>query len=194
MLLSRRGRRRLTEPGLRRRVWTIARADDDTAIGQVSLRFDGHRATLGYVLARAFWGRGLATEAARAAVAAALALPHIELVWAYCDVDNRASARVMEKAGMQSEGVLRRWAVHPNLSNKRETSLPFARALLRGRRALARPRQGQEPAREEVVAVRAPHVERPLQIEIPRGFDVGAPEGGVALPLVGPIFPASYSG
>lgn len=105
-----------TRPGLQRRVWTIRATDDDTAIGQVSLRFDGHRATLGYVLARAFWGRGLATEAARAAVAAALELPHIELVWAYCDVDNRASARVMEKAGMLPEGVLRRWAVHPNLS------------------------------------------------------------------------------
>lgn len=102
---------------LLRRVWTITGTGDDTAIGQVSLRFDGQRATLGYVLARPFWGRGLATEAARAAVAAALALPAIQLVWAYCDVDNRASARVMEKAGMRSEGVLRRWAVHPNLSD-----------------------------------------------------------------------------
>ena len=69
------------------------------------------RSEIGFILRRDLWRRGLATEAAGAAVAAALALPTIQLVWAYCDVDNRASARVMEKAGMRSEGVLRRWAV-----------------------------------------------------------------------------------
>ena len=32
-----------------------------------------------------------------------------------CDVDNLASARVMEKAGLAREGILRRWIIHPNL-------------------------------------------------------------------------------
>ena len=32
-------------------------------------------------------------------------------VWAYCDVANTRSARVMEKAGLTYEGTLRRWAV-----------------------------------------------------------------------------------
>jgi RimJ/RimL family protein N-acetyltransferase len=45
-----------------------------------------------------------------------LAQPEIHRVWAVCDVDNLASARVMEKSGMEREGRLRRWAVHPNLS------------------------------------------------------------------------------
>jgi hypothetical protein len=39
-------------------------------------------------------------------------------VWALCDVDNLASARVMEKVGMQREGILRRWILHPNLSDE----------------------------------------------------------------------------
>ena len=39
-------------------------------------------------------------------------------VYAYCDVENLASARVMEKAGMSFEGVLRRWGVHPNRSSE----------------------------------------------------------------------------
>ena len=33
---------------------------------------------------------------------------------ACCDVENPASARVMEKTRMTFEGVLRRWSVHPN--------------------------------------------------------------------------------
>ena len=37
-------------------------------------------------------------------------------VSALCDCDNPASARVMEKAGMAREGVLRRLTLHPNVS------------------------------------------------------------------------------
>ena len=33
-----------------------------------------------------------------------------------CDVENKASARVLEKVGMQREGTLRRYIVHPNIS------------------------------------------------------------------------------
>jgi len=40
----------------------------------------------------------------------ALAQPGVYRVWAYCDVENRASARVMEKVGMEREGLLRRYA------------------------------------------------------------------------------------
>jgi RimJ/RimL family protein N-acetyltransferase len=35
-----------------------------------------------------------------------------------CDVDNLASARVLEKVGMQREGLLRRQIVHPNISDE----------------------------------------------------------------------------
>ena len=36
-------------------------------------------------------------------------------IGAVCDVENRASARVMEKAGLEREGILRRWIIHPNV-------------------------------------------------------------------------------
>ena len=36
-------------------------------------------------------------------------------MWAVCAVENHASARVMEKAGMKREGTLRHWMVFPNL-------------------------------------------------------------------------------
>jgi ribosomal-protein-alanine N-acetyltransferase len=50
-----------------------------------------------------FWGRGLATESARAALAAAFGPVALAEVIAYTRPDNLASRRVMEKAGFQFE-------------------------------------------------------------------------------------------
>lgn len=77
-----------------------------------------YRVTFGYHLARSEWGRGFATEAVRAFVGWALGQPEVHRVWAVCDVDNLASARVLEKAGLVREGRLRRWNVHPNISRE----------------------------------------------------------------------------
>lgn len=45
-------------------------------------------------------------------VGALLELPELWRVWATCDVENTASARVLEKAGFTFEGVLHRWDRH----------------------------------------------------------------------------------
>lgn len=96
--------------------WAVTeRGGGDTARGMIALRRDGHRADFGYVLARECWGRGYMTEALRAVLGFAFTLPGLYRVWAVCDVENVASARVMEKAGLRFEGVLRRHTVHPNL-------------------------------------------------------------------------------
>lgn len=87
-------------------------------IGMIDLRISGHRAEIGYVLARAHWGHGYMTEAAKALVDWALNQPAIYRVWAVCDVENAASIRVLEKVGMKREGVLRRWLIHPNVSDE----------------------------------------------------------------------------
>jgi [ribosomal protein S5]-alanine N-acetyltransferase len=85
-------------------------------IGMIEMRIDGHRADFGYVLARRYWNRGLMTEALSALVNWALAQPAIYRAQAFCDIDNHASARVMEKAGLEFEGILRRWLVHSNIA------------------------------------------------------------------------------
>jgi RimJ/RimL family protein N-acetyltransferase len=98
--------------------WAITRRGDDRLIGMIAARPRGFKCDLGYVLAPAHWGQGITAEAGRAVV---------YRVWAVCDVENRASARVMEKLGMQLEGVLRRWVVHPNISSEPRDSLCYAR-------------------------------------------------------------------
>jgi len=86
-------------------------------LGSVGFGVKQHLVQFGYCLARDVWGQGYATEAARAIVATALADPAVWRVQAYCDVENPASARVLEKAGLTFEGTLRRYVVLPNLGD-----------------------------------------------------------------------------
>jgi RimJ/RimL family protein N-acetyltransferase len=90
--------------------WGIALRENGCLVGTIELRPQGHRVELGYVLARAHWGLGFMSEAVRALVEWALDQPDVHRVWAVCDVDNVASARVLEKSGMAREGKLRRWS------------------------------------------------------------------------------------
>ena len=68
--------------------------------------FDWPEHELGYALARPFWGKGHATEAARAA----LAWAHRELgppsLVSYIDPDNAASIRVAERLGARRDGTI----------------------------------------------------------------------------------------
>ncbi len=77
-----------------------------------------HRVEFGFVIARPFWGQGYMTEALSTLVDWSLDQPQIWRASAFCDIDNLASARVMEKAGMIFEGILRRFFVHPNISGE----------------------------------------------------------------------------
>ena len=55
--------------------------------------------------------------AVRAVIEWAFAQPTIHRVYATTDVENIPSRRVMEKAGMQCEGILRKNSIHPNISD-----------------------------------------------------------------------------
>jgi RimJ/RimL family protein N-acetyltransferase len=110
--------------------WAITRKGADRRIGMIACRIRGHAVEVGYVMARAHSGQGYMTEAARAVVRWASALDGVHRVWALCDTANVASARVMEKAGMTREGVLRRWAVHPNVAAEPRDC--YAYSLVRG--------------------------------------------------------------
>ncbi len=63
-------------------------------------------ADIGFELAPAHWGRGLATEAALALVEFGFGELGLHRISSWCVADNTASARVLEKAGMTLEGRL----------------------------------------------------------------------------------------
>ena len=56
---------------------------------------------LGYRLRREAWGRGYATEGARALVGAGFTDPDVDRIWAQTMAVNAASRRVMAKAGLR---------------------------------------------------------------------------------------------
>lgn len=93
------------------------RDQPDQLIGMFHPHMIGHRVNYGYVLQMSSWGQGCASEVMRWLVVHALSHPEILRAEAFCDVDHPASARVMEKAGMEREGVLRRYFKHPNISD-----------------------------------------------------------------------------
>jgi RimJ/RimL family protein N-acetyltransferase len=65
---------------------------------------------LGYWLAPQYWGRGLATEAARAMVVYGFEKLGAEALNSGYFTDNPASGRVLEKAGFRANGIARQWS------------------------------------------------------------------------------------
>lgn len=108
--------------------WVLCLKGTDQPIGSIGITLEGGgKAMFGYVLAKKFWGHGLAAEALSHLVAWSLAQPMLYRAWAFCDVENTASARVMEKAGLQREGILRRWHICPNLGPEPRDCFVYAK-------------------------------------------------------------------
>jgi [ribosomal protein S5]-alanine N-acetyltransferase len=118
----------LETPPHRARTYVLVGRKDSVIRGCLDLRqVDRHRLEFGYVLARAFWGQGLMTEALTEIVRWGLSQPFIYRISAVCDVENIGSARVMEKSGLVREGLLRRYLVHPSISKEPRDCFSYAR-------------------------------------------------------------------
>ncbi|HUQ13321.1 MAG TPA: GNAT family N-acetyltransferase [Novosphingobium sp.] len=86
---------------------TLPGADGARVIGCIGLQRDeAGEVELGYWFARAHWGQGFATEAARAVLSLARAIGHRRVVAGHF-VDNPASGRVLVKAGFRPSGSVR---------------------------------------------------------------------------------------
>lgn len=84
--------------------WAVIEHATGELIGDAGLEVTAHGVELGYTLARSRWGRGLATEAARLCIDAAFGPLGLPRLVALADVDNPASARVLEKLGFLRTG------------------------------------------------------------------------------------------
>lgn len=102
---------------------TLVERATDTAVGQMGAKGGGvpdgaGDVEIGYGLTPDVWGRGYATEAVGALVAALLARPDVRRVTAHTALTNPASARVLEKLGFvpvgtawdEDDGDLTLWA------------------------------------------------------------------------------------
>ncbi|MFQ5679437.1 MAG: GNAT family N-acetyltransferase [Gemmatimonadota bacterium] len=79
-------------------------------VGAVGLRLETapESAELGYWIGKPYWGRGYATEAARAVLAYGFEELALDRVYARHFARNPPSGRILQKLGMRREGCLRR--------------------------------------------------------------------------------------
>jgi [ribosomal protein S5]-alanine N-acetyltransferase len=122
----------------------ITLQDGGELVGCVGLTIErAHdRAELGYWIGRAFWNRGYATEASRAAIRHGFVSHGLERIFASHFLRNPASGRVLEKCGMRFEGIARRyvrkWGVY-------EDGAVYAIIRADFEAALAQAQTGQHP-------------------------------------------------
>ena len=102
-------------PGIRRSVsappefhaaWAVVLKETGVPIGFLNYHHrevSNARLEIGYILARAFWGQGLAGEAVSALLDHCFGAPEVNRVEALIDPDNAASVRLAERMGFQLE-------------------------------------------------------------------------------------------
>ncbi len=71
----------------------------------------GHKAEMGYWLAEKHWGRGVMSEAVTKFMAHIFSNFKLRRIYAKAYAHNKGSMRVMEKVGMQFEGIERKGAL-----------------------------------------------------------------------------------
>ncbi len=93
--------------------WGVVHKGDVKLIGVCGFNawwLDHARAEMGYALSRKYWGQSLMTEAVQAVVDFGFRTMELNRIQAVCNIENAASARVMEKVGMTYEGTLREYS------------------------------------------------------------------------------------
>lgn len=91
--------------------WGIEYKENGRLIGTidfVSWNLRHKTAEIGYVVSHDYWGKGIATEAAKEVIKFGFEKMDLVRIEAKCFVENIASIRVMEKSGMSYEGTLRK--------------------------------------------------------------------------------------
>ena len=106
--------------------WIILERDSGRCAGSISCRPRGHSVDFGYFLARDYWGKGMASEAASAVLSWLATQPEIVRIWATVDVDNVRSRRLLERLGLQLEGVMRMATVRPNIGGPPRDTAVYA--------------------------------------------------------------------
>jgi ribosomal-protein-alanine N-acetyltransferase len=90
-----------------RYVFAIILKESEELIGEISLHLDNSRkiAQLAYWIGEPFWGKGMATEAAKTILKFGLENLSLHMIFAECHIENNASEKVLLKNGMKKIGI-----------------------------------------------------------------------------------------
>ncbi|MDN5199835.1 GNAT family N-acetyltransferase [Fulvivirgaceae bacterium BMA10] len=105
--------------------YAILLKNENELIGSTGFINEEGKVSIGYIINDQYSGKGYTTEAVIALNNWLKEQPEVYRIWAVCDMDNIASVRVLEKAGMEREGVLRNWCKFINQENRAKDCLCF---------------------------------------------------------------------
>lgn len=107
--------------------YKIVLKSNNKIIGMVRLSFpENGNANIGYVIKYEQWNKGFATEIMQALISYLFNMLKVEQINSTCDIENKASERVMQKAGMKFQGILPNYVIHPNISIEPRDALNYA--------------------------------------------------------------------
>ena len=92
--------------------WGIVAKDIGEVIGSISVVNHSCKSLvceIGYCISKAYWNKGITTEALKAVIKFLIKEVRVERVHAFHNINNVASGKVMQKAGMIFEGKLRKY-------------------------------------------------------------------------------------
>lgn len=97
-----------------RLTWAICLREGGLLIGVLSLYINPkhHHAEIGYWMGKAYWNQGFTTEACRQVLVLGFEEIQLHRIFAEIFRGNDSSIRVMQKVGMQYEGILRQHLHH----------------------------------------------------------------------------------
>ena len=96
----------------------VIRHEEKRIIGTVGFSGEGHAVALALKIAPDRFAMGAGRVLAPQIIHWLLAHEECKRVWAYTDVDNRVVANLLRKIGAHCEGTLRKYAIHPNISDE----------------------------------------------------------------------------
>jgi len=105
-----------------RYVFSIIFRESEEFIGEVSLHLDSQKnvAQLAYWIGEPFWSRGIATEATRAVIEFGFAKLNLDIIFAECHMENKASEKVLLNNGMKKttlQGNVVQYTKHKQMIN-----------------------------------------------------------------------------
>src|SRR5262249_6878016 len=92
-------------------VWAVEEKANGVLIGHAGLEYipGASEVEIAYTLAKAYWGRGYATEAAAASLNYGFEALNLPEIYGLAFPENTASQNVMRKIGMGSQGITNRY-------------------------------------------------------------------------------------
>lgn len=92
-------------------IWGVTLADENRVIGTIQLTNYSavhNRAKLSFILSEDYWAQGIMAEAGEAVVHFAFQQLHIHKIIAECFIENHRTHRVLQKLGMELEGIAKK--------------------------------------------------------------------------------------